>query len=99
MREGFAGGLLVNVLNPKVALFFLAFLPQFRPRNPPLADFAALGAIYAGLSLAYLGVVAVFAESVRERLLSHPATRRGVRYLTGSVLAGFGLSLAVEGLV
>ncbi|PSQ12365.1 LysE family translocator [Halobacteriales archaeon QS_5_70_15] len=96
--EGFAGGVIVNVLNPKVALFFLAFLPQFLPRNPPLADFAALGAIYAGLSLAYLALVAVFAESVRERLLSNPLARAGTRYLTGSVLAGVGLALAVEGL-
>ena len=99
IREGFAGGLLVNVLNPKVALFFLAFLPQFLPRDPLLADLATLGATYAGLSLAYLGAVAVFAESVRERLLSNPPARTAVRYLTGAVLAGFGLVLAAEGLV
>lgn len=97
-REGFLGGLLVNVLNPKVALFFLAFLPQFLPRDPALADFAALGATYALLTVAYLGCVAVFAESVRDRLLSRPATRSTIRYLTGAVLSGFGLALAVEGL-
>ncbi|MEF8840990.1 MAG: LysE family translocator [Haloarculaceae archaeon] len=97
VREGFAGGLLVNVLNPKVALFFLAFLPQFLPRDPVPSDFAALGATYAVLSLAYLASVAVFAESVRERLLSNPLARTAVRYLTGSILAGFGLALAVEG--
>ena len=98
-REGFAGGVLVNVLNPKVALFFLAFLPQFLPRDPALLDFAALGVTYAGLSLAYLAVVAVFAESVRERLLSNPLARTAVHYVAGAVLAGFGLALAVEGLL
>jgi threonine/homoserine/homoserine lactone efflux protein len=99
VREGFAGGLLVNVLNPKVALFFLAFLPQFLPRDPVLADFATLGMTYAGLTLAYLAGVAVFAESVRERLLSDPRRRTALRYLTGAVLAGFGLALAVGGVV
>jgi threonine/homoserine/homoserine lactone efflux protein len=99
VREGFAGGLLVNVLNPKVALFFLAFLPQFLPRDPVLADFATLGMTYAGLTMAYLAGVAVFAESVRERLLSDPRRRTALRYLTGAVLAGFGLALAVGGVV
>jgi threonine/homoserine/homoserine lactone efflux protein len=58
-----------------------------------------LGATYAGLSLAYLGGVAVFAGSVRDRLLSNPSARTAVRYLAGAVLAGVGLALAVEGLL
>jgi threonine/homoserine/homoserine lactone efflux protein len=99
IREGFASGVLVDVLDPKVALFSLAFLPWVLPRDLLLVDLAVLGATYAGLSLAYLGGVAVFAGSVRDRLLSNPSARTAVRYLAGAVLAGVGLALAVEGLL
>jgi len=92
-RGAALGGLLVNVLNPKVALFFLAFLPQF---GAGPAEMALLGAVYAGLTLAYLGTVGVAAGGAG-RLL---AARAGLlQRLTGVVLVGFGLALALEPLL
>ncbi len=89
-----AGGLLVNVLNPKVALFFLAFLPQFGAGTP--AGMALLGGVYAGLTLAYLGAIGVAAGGLG-RLL---AERAGLlQRLTGVALVGFGLALALEPLL
>lgn len=50
-------GLTVNVLNPQVALFFLAFLPGFAPDSAPAVGMVLLGALYAALTATYLGGV------------------------------------------
>ena len=68
-------GLTVNVLNPQVALFFLAFLPGFAPDSAPAVGMVLLGALYAALTAAYLGGVGALSghiggESRRMRLVS-----------------------------
>ena len=68
-------GLTVNVLNPQVALFFLAFLPGFAPDSAPAAGMVLLGALYAAITAAYLGGVGALSghiggESRRMRLAS-----------------------------
>jgi threonine/homoserine/homoserine lactone efflux protein len=68
-------GLTVNVLNPQVALFFLAFLPGFAPDSAPAVGMVLLGALYAALTAAYLGGVGALSghiggESRRMRLAS-----------------------------
>ena len=68
-------GLTVNVLNPQVALFFLAFLPGFAPDSAPAVGMVLLGALYAALTAAYLGGVGslsghIGGESRRMRLAS-----------------------------
>jgi threonine/homoserine/homoserine lactone efflux protein len=96
---GFARGVLVNLLNPKVALFFLAFLPQFVPAgaaNAPLA-LSMLGGLYAVLTCCYLSGVALVSGTIRGTLYSYPRIEEGLRYGTGSVLIGLGLGLALEG--
>jgi threonine/homoserine/homoserine lactone efflux protein len=89
----FRRGVLVNVLNPKVALFFLAFLPGFAGSGPDApARMALLGATYAGLTAVYLGVVAVASGRVGRALSS--ATR--VHWLGGGAMIVLGVALAVE---
>lgn len=56
---------------------------------------SVLGGLYALVSLAYLGVVAVFAGRARHLLLEAPRFGRLVRYASGSVLLGFGVALAL----
>lgn len=68
-------GLTVNVLNPQVALFFLAFLPGFAPESAPAVGMVLLGALYAALTALYLGGVGTLSghvggESRRTRLAS-----------------------------
>ena len=87
----------VNVSNPKVAVFVLAFFPQFvsATGDAPL-QLSVLGVVYAGISLVYLAVVGVFAGRVRHRLFESPRVQSLLRYTTGTVLAGFGLALLFE---
>lgn len=87
----------INTSNPKVAVFVLAFFPQF---VPPAANatvlMSVLGAVYAGLSAAYFIGVAFCAAHVRSYLIESALTQRAIRYGSGSMLLGFGLKLALE---
>lgn len=97
LAESYKKAVVINVSNPQVAIFVLAFFPQF---VPPTANatlqLSVLGLVYAGLSLLYLGGIALFAGRVRHLLLDSGLARRIVRYASGSVLLGFGLKLGLE---
>ena len=87
----------INVSNPQVAVFVIAFFPQFVPPSANATlQLSILGVVYAALSFLYLGGVALFAGRVRHRLLDATLTRRAVQYASGSVLIGFGLKLALD---
>ncbi len=95
-RHAFTEGLLTNVLNPKVAVFYLAFLPQFLdPQYPLLPAALALTTIHFGLSILWFSVLTLVVALV-SGWLRQPAVRRRLQYATGAVLAGLGLRLAVE---
>jgi threonine/homoserine/homoserine lactone efflux protein len=93
----YAQGALTNILNPKVALFFVAFLPQFADlRAGALApQMLLLGGMFALLGLAYLILVAVLASTLSRFLRARPAWAHRLRWLTGSVLIGLGVRLAL----
>ena len=99
--KGLAGvffqGVASNVLNPKVALFFLAFLPQFVSPHAGSAvvQMLILGAVFALLGLLCLTLVAHFSGSLGERLEGSPRFARALRWFSGSVLVGLGLRLAL----
>jgi len=93
----FRRAVVINVSNPQVAVFVIAFFPQFVPPSANATlQLSILGVVYAGLSFLYLGGVALFADRVRHRLLDATLTRRAVQYASGSVLIGFGLKLALD---
>jgi threonine/homoserine/homoserine lactone efflux protein len=95
--ESYREAVVINVSNPQVAVFVLAFFPQFVPpgANATL-QLSVLGVLYAALSLLYLAGVALFAGRVRHYLLGSTLTSRVVQFASGSVLIGFGLKLALE---
>jgi threonine/homoserine/homoserine lactone efflux protein len=100
LRGGYLRGVTVNVLNPKVALFFLAFLPQFvgaggSSGNPTL-EMLALGGTYAVLTALYLGTVGLLSGGVRTLFDARPRLADGLRWVSGSVLVGLGAALALE---
>ena len=89
-------GVLSNVTNPKIVLFFFAFLPQFvDPASAhPTRDLVFLGVLYAVLALPVKAGVAIAAGGLSERVLSRPAALAWVNRLSGGVLVVLGLRLA-----
>jgi threonine/homoserine/homoserine lactone efflux protein len=95
-RRAFWRGALTNVLNPKMALFTLALLPQFvdpsRGRVP--AQLLVLGACFVALEIVVDGTVGLAAGRVRGILVRRPRAARGVEIASGSVFLGLGAKLA-----
>lgn len=95
----FFRGLTMNLLNPKVAVFFLAFLPQFAS---PATDgtalrLMALGLIFALLSVVVFSALALFSGILGDKLSSNYRFAGALRWLTGCVLVGLGVRLALSG--
>jgi len=94
----FRTGLLTNVLNPKVALFFLAFLPQFVPAASPskTASFLLLGAWFVSQGTVFLlALVAVCAQL--GRLRTRPVLQRAVQAAGGLLFLALALRLLKSG--
>jgi threonine/homoserine/homoserine lactone efflux protein len=90
----FRQGLVSNLLNPKIAVFYTTVLPQFiAPGDPALAVSLMLVAIHVGLSLAWLTLYA-YALSGAGALLRRRSIRRALDCVTGAVLVGLGARLA-----
>jgi len=91
-------GMLSNVTNPKIVLFFFAFLPQFVDPSSGHAtrDLVFLGVLYAVLALPVKSAVALAAGSLSERILRRPSTLAWVNRFSGAVLVGLGLRLAAS---
>jgi threonine/homoserine/homoserine lactone efflux protein len=86
-------GVVVNVLNPKTALFFLAFLPQFvDPERTVWTQVVALGLTFVVLGFLSDGLYALAAGSIARWLRER---RRVLRYASGSVFVGLGVSAAL----
>jgi threonine/homoserine/homoserine lactone efflux protein len=88
---------MTGVLNPKVAVFFLAFLPQFvRPeRGAVLAQFLILGMVLSAFGFIFDALVAVIAGRARMRLTRSTRFAAWRERMTGVVLVGLGLKLAL----
>jgi threonine/homoserine/homoserine lactone efflux protein len=90
-------GVLTEVLNPKTALFFLAFIPQFIDHASPLMpQFLLLGAISIALNTSADLLVVMAAAPLSKRLESSVVWRRRQRRISGTVLVGLGSYVAVS---
>ena len=98
LRRVFRQGIVVNVLNPKTALFFLAFLPQFvDPDKSAAPQIAVLGLIWVLLGLLSDSVYALLSGTVGGALRRSSAFSRAQRFITGIVLIGLGVLAALTG--
>src|SRR5207248_3576715 len=92
----FRQGILTNILNPKVALFFLAFLPQFidPASNMKIAAFITLGLTFVTTGTIWCLVLAWFASSFSERLRNNDGIAQWLNRTAGALFVFLGLRLA-----
>lgn len=89
----FAVATLTNVLNPKVAIFMLAFVPQFvhAERSDVALQILSLGGLFAGIQIFAYAFIGIFAAQLKAWLMQHPRVVTGMNWGTGAVMiaAGF----------
>src|ERR1700737_305902 len=97
-RKLFAMGFLTNLLNPKIAMLYLALLPQFidPAQGSVLVQSIVFGSIQIVISVSVNALIALTAGSITGFLGTRPAWLKAQRWLMGTVLAGFALKLAFE---
>lgn len=95
----FRQGTLTAVLNPKVALFFLAFLPQFvnPARGPVVWQFVFLGALFTVTATIWNTFVGLVAGSAGDWFRNRPAFLKVQQWFTGAVLVALGVRIALPG--
>ena len=96
--RAFRDGLIVNLTNPKVALFILAFVPQFvDPGRAVLPQFLILGAVIAVGGFFINGAVGAFSGSIAHLMARTPKVEQAFRILSASIFATLALRLVLEG--
>jgi threonine/homoserine/homoserine lactone efflux protein len=94
-RGAFVAGMLTNLLNPKVAVFFLALWPQFLPHDASVVDIAAMAGVAAAAPLCWFLLLANIVTVLR-RYLVRAKVRRALDAVMGTVLVGLGVRIAVS---
>jgi threonine/homoserine/homoserine lactone efflux protein len=95
IRAAFATGALTNLLNPKVGIFYVSFLPQFVPNGISVPPYILLlGAIHALLGLVWFTCLILATRPIAS-FLSRPATVNACDRLTGGIFMAFGVGLAL----
>jgi threonine/homoserine/homoserine lactone efflux protein len=95
-RRVIVTGVLINILNPKLSIFFLAFLPQFIAVDEPhaLAQMLELSGVFMAMTFAVFVIYGLFATSVRARVLSRPRVMAWLRRSFAAGFAALGVKLA-----
>jgi len=89
-------GLLMNILNPKLTIFFLAFLPQFVTpgSTAPALQMLVLSAVFMGMTFAVFVVYGLLANVFRRAVIESPRVQNWLRRSFAAAFAGMGLNLA-----
>ena len=96
LRRAYLNGVISNACNPKIGVFFVAFLPNVMPTGAPAREVSLLlGGWFAAETGLWLAAVVWMAEHAK-RWLERPRWQRGFEQLTGVVLIGFGIRVATE---
>ena len=95
-RRVIVTGFLINILNPKLSIFFLAFLPQFigAGESQPLLRMLQLSAAFMAMTFAVFVLYGLFAASVRDRIVTRPAVMSWLRRGFAGAFAALGARLA-----
>ncbi|MET3961112.1 threonine/homoserine/homoserine lactone efflux protein [Marmoricola sp. OAE513] len=92
-------GITINLLNPKLTIFFVAFLPQFVPTGTPHATLhmLALSGVFMALTFVVFAAYGACAAGLRDRVLARPAVLDRIRKVFAASFAALGLRLGLEG--
>src|SRR4030088_2129244 len=95
-RRVIVTGFLINILNPKLSIFFLAFLPQFIAADEvhPLMRMLQLSAAFMAMTFAVFVIYGLFAAYVRDRIVTRPKAMTWLRRLFAGGFAALGARLA-----
>ena len=91
-------GIFINILNPKLSIFFLAFLPQFIDPNLSSATSQTLilGTIFMAMTIIIFIVYGLFASLLRQKVLNSPKILRAIKWCFASVFMALGVRLALS---
>lgn len=97
-RQVLAAGVTLNLLNPKLTIFFFAFLPQFVPAGTPhqLPRMLLLSAVFMAMTFAVFAAYGAAAAALRDRVLSRPRLVRRIRQAFAASFVALSGRLAVE---
>ncbi len=95
VRRVLASGVTLNLLNPKLTIFFFAFLPQFVPSGD-VAQMLGLSAVFMGMTFAVFAVYGTFAAAMRDKVLRRPQVMTCLRRVFAGTFAALGARLAFE---
>jgi len=97
MRDVVVTGILINVLNPKLSIFFLAFLPQFVSPGAPnvVPQMLGLSAVFMALTFVVFVAYGMMAATMRRRVLSSPRAMTWMRRAFAGAFAGLAVKLAL----
>lgn len=96
-RECYLQGVMIDALNPKMAVFFLALLPQFvEPGSGATIEMTLLGLLFAALAVPWLTIIILSSSKLKTLISTHPTVIDIIRWVAGTVLIGFGVELALE---
>lgn len=89
--------ILINILNPKLSIFFLAFLPQFIPAGEasPMARMMEMSAVFMLMTFVVFALYGLFAAAVRDRVVSRPAVMAWMRRTFAAAFVALGARLAL----
>ncbi|EMJ3466060.1 LysE family translocator [Vibrio harveyi] len=93
LKQAFVKGLLTNLLNPKIVLFYLSIFPQFVQPEHILEQSMILGALQAGIVASWFLFVIFFATKLKV-LLTSSKTSKWLNYVSGALFISFGVGLA-----
>lgn len=91
-------GIALNLLNPKLSIFFVAFLPQFMDRNAasPMAEMLLLSGVFMAMTFVVFALYGLFAAAMRDHVVSRPAVMAWLRRSFAAAFVLLGARLAVQ---
>ncbi len=91
-------GVLINILNPKLTIFFVAFLPQFMTKDAanPLGEMLGLSGVFMGMTFVVFAAYGLFAAAMRDHVITRPAVMTWLRRSFAAAFVALGARLAVQ---